>query len=346
MNKIQIPTNSKFSSPRAMELANLVERAYQQYDSHQAGQIWLPDPSQTGVLTGSTTLNINAPDAQTGKVEYKILSTFHYTGFWMLQPEKVPFGFIAQRHMENGTFEIFVVFRGTRKESEWISDFQNKQVPFLGDENLGWVGRGFNKIYTRPNAAHPELLISFVEPPSIGDVVRDTLSTCPPGSPVFVTGHSLGGALATLAALHIKTTTPFKLPTLYTFASPRVGDPTFAAHFTDLECFRVANSEDIVPAVPPATSKLIGEDMLKPEFRNQINDDDDDASDEEMLSRLSPGRFETAKSLRQLETRFLTNTVPRRQLYQHVGMPLYFTDQRGSVSYNHNMVKTYREALP
>ncbi|PSB16891.1 lipase family protein [Phormidesmis priestleyi ULC007] len=344
MNKLQIPANSEFDSLRAMELANLIERAYQQYDSHQAGQTWLPDPGQTGVLTGSTTLNLNATDAQTGKVEYKILNTFYYTGFWMLQPEKVPFGFIAQRQLENGTFEIFVVFRGTQKESEWISDFQNRQVPFLWDENLGWVGRGFNKIYTRPNAEHPEFLISPVEHASISKVVLDTLSACSPGSQVFVTGHSLGGALATLATLHIKNATSFKQPTLYTFASPRVGDPTFAAHFTGLECFRIANSEDIVPTVPPATTKLIGEDMLKPEFRGQVNDDD--ASDEEMLSRLSPGRFETAKSLRQLETRFLTNTVPRKQLYQHIGMSLYFTDQRGSVSYNHNMAKTYREALP
>lgn len=344
MNKLQVPANSKFDSLRAMELANLVERAYQQYDSHQAGKPWLPDPSQTGVLTGSTTLDLNAPDSQTGRVEYEILGTFYYTGFWMLKPEKVPFGFIAQRQLKNGTFEIFVVFRGTRKEAEWISDFQNRQVPFLWNEKLGWVGRGFNKIYTRPNAAHPELLISPVEHPSIGDVVFNTLSACPPDSQVFVTGHSLGGALATLATLHIRSATSLNKPTLYTFASPRVGDPTFAAHFADLECFRVANSEDIVPTVPPATSKLIGEDMLKPEFRSQVNDDD--ASDEEMLNRLSPGRFETAKSLRQLETRFLTNTVPRRQSYQHVGIPLYFTDQRGSVSYNHNMVKTYREALP
>ncbi len=344
MNKLQIPSNSKFDSLRAMELANLIEHAYQQYDSHQAGQTWLPDPSQTGMLTGSTTLDLDATDTQAGKVEYKILSTFYYTGFWMLRPEKVPFGFIAQRQLENGTFGVFVVFRGTRKEAEWISDFQNGQAPFLWDENLGWVSRGFNKIYTRPNAAHPELLISPVTHPSIGDVVLNTLSACPPGSQVFVTGHSLGGALATLATLHIKTATQFTQPTLYTFASPRVGDPKFAAHFTDLECFRIANSEDIVPTVPPATSKLIGEDMLKPEFRNQVNDDD--TSDEEMLNRLSPGRFETAKSLRQLETRFLTSTAPRNQLYQHIGMPLYFTDQRGSVSYNHNMVKTYREALP
>ena len=344
MNKIQIPTSSQFDSLRAMELANLIERAYQQYDSHQAGQQWLPDPSQTGELAGSTTLNLDATDAQSGKVEYKILSTFYYTGFWILRPEKVPFGFIAQRKLENGTLGIFVVFRGTRKEAEWISDFQDKQVPFLWDENLGWVGRGFNKIYTRPNAAHPEWLISPVEHPSISDVILDTLSAFPVGSQVFVTGHSLGGALATLATLHIKNFTSFNQPTLYTFASPRVGDPTFAAHFTNLECFRIANSEDIVPAVPPATSKLIGEDMLKPELRNQISDDE--ASDEEMLNRLSPGRFETAKSLRQLETRFLTNTVPRKQLYQHIGVPLYFTHQRGSVSYNHNMVETYREALP
>lgn len=68
---------------------------------------------------------------------------------------------------------------------------------------------------------------------------------------VWVTGHSLGAALATLAAARSE-----RLDGVYTFGSPRVGDEGFAAAFSGLmagkgvECFRVVNHEDLVTKVP------------------------------------------------------------------------------------------------
>ena len=54
--------------------------------------------------------------------------------------------------------------------------------------------------------------------------VRDMIWNYQPKS-IFITGHSLGGVLAALAAIDIKTTTGFlgKM-NLYTYGQPRIGN--------------------------------------------------------------------------------------------------------------------------
>ena len=63
---------------------------------------------------------------------------------------------------------------------------------------------------------------------------------------VFFTGHSLGGALATLAASRWNTETTH----LYTFGSPRVGGKKFVQSFKTRERYRYRNNNDIVTKVP------------------------------------------------------------------------------------------------
>ena len=64
---------------------------------------------------------------------------------------------------------------------------------------------------------------------------------------VFFTGHSLGGALATLAASRWNTETTH----LYTYGSPRVGGEKFIKSFKTKERHRFRNNNDIVTRVPP-----------------------------------------------------------------------------------------------
>lgn len=63
--------------------------------------------------------------------------------------------------------------------------------------------------------------------------------------PVFYTGHSLGAALATLAAVR---RTP---RAIYSFGSPRVGNQAFASSLATVPIYRVVNDEDIITTVPP-----------------------------------------------------------------------------------------------
>lgn len=76
-----------------------------------------------------------------------------------------------------------------------------------------------------------------------------------PSRKVWFTGHSLGGALATLATARALADRS-RLDGLYTFGSPRVGDADFADSFRrmlaerGLTYYRFVNGEDVVTTVP------------------------------------------------------------------------------------------------
>ncbi|KAK7355393.1 hypothetical protein VNO80_14648 [Phaseolus coccineus] len=73
---------------------------------------------------------------------------------------------------------------------------------------------------------------------------------------VYVTGHSLGGALATLLALELSSNQLAKQGrisiTMYNFGSPRVGNKRFAEVYNKRvkDSWRVVNHRDIIPTVP------------------------------------------------------------------------------------------------
>jgi triacylglycerol lipase len=70
-----------------------------------------------------------------------------------------------------------------------------------------------------------------------------------PGRKIWCTGHSLGAALATLAADRLHTKIPVQ--GLYTFGSPRVGNEEFCATFPVANVCRFVDHLDLVPKVPP-----------------------------------------------------------------------------------------------
>jgi hypothetical protein len=75
--------------------------------------------------------------------------------------------------------------------------------------------------------------------------------------PLFITGHSLGGGLATIAAYRLMKM-GLNVTGLYTFGSPRVGNGAFVRSFlklahrrTDGGIYRFVNHNDAVARVPP-----------------------------------------------------------------------------------------------
>jgi predicted lipase len=67
--------------------------------------------------------------------------------------------------------------------------------------------------------------------------------------PILFTGHSLGAALATLAASLYRPSG--KVTALYTFGSPRVGNSEFATTLQDTDVYRYRDCCDVVTRVPP-----------------------------------------------------------------------------------------------
>lgn len=120
-----------------------------------------------------------------------------------------------------------IVFRGTEVTS--IADLKADLDTFLVDApGGGRVHRGFFKAYQKVD----ELLKADLE--KAGDL------------PVYITGHSLGGALALVATRYIGSDS---VGATYTFGGPRVGDDAFFANIKT-PVYRVVNAADGVARIP------------------------------------------------------------------------------------------------
>jgi triacylglycerol lipase len=140
-----------------------------------------------------------------------------------------------------------IVFRGTQTTAEWINNLTARQIAYtdpLSGQYFGRIHEGFINNYLR----------------IISPIPRDLAQTLNPNVPCYVTGHSLGSSLAILAALDIALNASKLQPKLqlYTYASPRVGDPTFARLHSKMipNSYRIVNLADVFPLMPPTISRV------------------------------------------------------------------------------------------
>jgi triacylglycerol lipase len=129
---------------------------------------------------------------------------------------------------------LILVFRGTEPASlsDWLT---NAKLPLV-ESGGGKVHQGF------------QAGLSEIWQPLLA-----RLSEFRRHQPLLLAGHSLGGALATLAAAGLHEAGQ-RVDGLYTFGAPRVGDRAFSACFNhDLQhcTFRLVNNQDLVPHLPP-----------------------------------------------------------------------------------------------
>lgn len=133
----------------------------------------------------------------------------------------------------------FLSFRGSSDLSDWLADFDVIPAGYRPVAGFGQVHGGFQDVYECTRA-------------SIVAQLPAALAGC---QTILLTGHSLGAALAVLAAPDIARAMPPNTiePRLVTFGGPKVGLVDFATAFdAAIECcYRVVNFLDIVPLVPP-----------------------------------------------------------------------------------------------
>lgn len=125
---------------------------------------------------------------------------------------------------------ILISFRGTQNYRHWMGNFDLWPVK----ADYGKVHRGF---YNAFDAVKGKLEKSIKR---LGDL------------PLVLTGHSLGGALATVAAAEWNSM--YNINRVLTFGQPAVGRGDFQKFFRehyDKNFFRFVNNSDIVTRVPP-----------------------------------------------------------------------------------------------
>jgi hypothetical protein len=130
---------------------------------------------------------------------------------------------------------LYIAFRGTEpaKIRDWLTDADGVSVK--SELCHGHVHGGFH-------AALKAVI------PKLTQIMAGRTA----GKNIIITGHSLGGALATLCAAWVREHYTDKVM-LYTYGSPRAGCKDFVDHYSSTKkfpAFRVANPTDLVPSVP------------------------------------------------------------------------------------------------
>jgi triacylglycerol lipase len=136
--------------------------------------------------------------------------------------------------------QVILVFRGSESNVDWFNNaqFRQKTYPY-GDDSSTEVRfhRGFMAAYF-----------------AVRDRLQDRIKQYPTAT-LVVTGHSLGGALATIAALDLQynITQHSKQPlSVYTFGAPRVGNAALVESFSQRvpNSYRFVYGRDLVTHIP------------------------------------------------------------------------------------------------
>ncbi len=177
-------------------------------------------------------------DDQGSFIKDHLLSMDKYVIFTPMKND-TDYGYIAE-------FEdrIIICFRGTSGLEAWLTDF--KPYPLDSDNQCsrGYIHDGFYDAWANFK-------------PVIDQYFRDSLglsssdfSLC--SKQVFITGHSRGGALASLCARHFAKNRKLSVR-LVSFGSPAQGTEQYQIECDSLpiQHSRIVNHRDIVPTLPP-----------------------------------------------------------------------------------------------
>ena len=177
------------------------------------------------------------PGTETGKNE-RLKAALKVGGFELAgdvlhKPETDTQGFVAYRCDDKGTGMAVICFRGTKQIKDWMTNVDIRPVPITDSKTgaiIGNMHKGFHDAYR-----------------SVHDEISNRLKGHE-DLPLYIAGHSLGGALAVVATWFQSSQ---RLAACYTFGSPRVGDQGLIDRFKT-PIYRIVNGPDPVTLVPPS----------------------------------------------------------------------------------------------
>jgi len=172
---------------------------------------------------------------------------------------------------------VILAYRGTQPANlvNWLTDADVRPdriaFPFPGTEETFAVHAGFYRNVRATRYAVVAALQRAMQGRSVLDdgagasSLPDGGAMASPMRALYITGHSLGGAMATLMSVMLATEPEYVdafgdvLRGAYTFGQPMVGSPAFAARCDEQEfladnVFRYIYRRDPVPHLPPRDS--------------------------------------------------------------------------------------------
>lgn len=160
--------------------------------------------------------------------ETTTLSEFYYEN---------EYGDVAGFLAADTTNKLLVLsFRGTRTVDTWVANLDFIQQSITDVCDGCWAHSGFWKAWQS---------VADVLPGELEDAVQKY-----PDYEIVFTGHSFGGAMATLGATAMRNA-GYTID-LYTLGCPRVGNEALAEYIADQgTLYRITHTNDIVPKVPP-----------------------------------------------------------------------------------------------
>ncbi|XHX78577.1 MAG: lipase family protein [Stenomitos frigidus ULC029] len=152
---------------------------------------------------------------------------------------------------------IYIVFRGSEKRLDWSTNFnlEQEKVEFQQEVVQEQIVQKREQVYPYPGETqsdarmHRGFVAAYL---SVREQIHNYLRSHAATS-VIVTGHSLGGALATLCAVDVQYNFSSKVAiSIYTFGAPRVGNQGFRESFNRRvpASYRFVYGMDLVPALP------------------------------------------------------------------------------------------------
>lgn len=173
--------------------------------------------------------------------EKKLRETLYKAKFELIKPfdEGGTQGFIAKSI--NDKIAV-LAFRGTQATN--LKDIITDLNFFLKDQDGARAHKGFLNAFECVKHEIKEILQELTD------------------YNIYITGHSLGGALALVATRALQLEKFENIAACYTFGSPRVGNEDFGSTITT-PVYRIVNTLDIVPRLPPGIIVEVSVDILR-----------------------------------------------------------------------------------